>query len=57
MSRREHGQYDAARRSKDGVAFRCRSQVGRSRVRRAVENDNSGCVGKESDQHGGVEKL
>ncbi|MCI66306.1 hypothetical protein A2U01_0087564, partial [Trifolium medium] len=45
MSRREQGQYDVARKIKDGVAFRCRPRVGRSRVRRAVENDNSGCVG------------
>ncbi|MCI47964.1 hypothetical protein A2U01_0069206, partial [Trifolium medium] len=54
----EREQYAVERRRKDGAAFRGRSRVGRSRVHRSVENDNSGCVGgKEFDQDGGVEKL
>ncbi|MCI49710.1 hypothetical protein A2U01_0070954, partial [Trifolium medium] len=45
MKRSEQGQYAVERRRKDGAEFRWRSRVGRSHVRRPVENDNSGCVG------------
>ncbi|MCI61397.1 hypothetical protein A2U01_0082654, partial [Trifolium medium] len=56
--RSEQEQFTVERRRKDGAEFRGRSRVGRSRVHRPVENDNSGCVGgKEFDQNGGVEKL
>ncbi|MCI77161.1 hypothetical protein A2U01_0098431, partial [Trifolium medium] len=52
------GQFAVERRNKVAAELRRRSRVGRSRVRRPVQNDNSGCVGgKEYDQPGGVEKL
>ncbi|MCI30380.1 hypothetical protein A2U01_0051589, partial [Trifolium medium] len=58
VERSEQGQFAVERRRKVGAEPRRRSCAGRSRVRRPVQNVNSGCVGgKECDQHGGVEKL
>ncbi|MCI24592.1 papain family cysteine protease, partial [Trifolium medium] len=54
----EQRRYNVERRRKVDVEIRGRSRVGRSRVRRHVENDNSGYVSrKEHDQQGGVENL
>ncbi|MCI22769.1 hypothetical protein A2U01_0043945, partial [Trifolium medium] len=54
----EQGRFNVECRRKEVVEIRRRPRVGRSCVRRHVENDDSGCVGgKEHDHNGGVENL
>ncbi|MCI34566.1 hypothetical protein A2U01_0055786, partial [Trifolium medium] len=45
VERSVQGQFAVERRNKVGAELRRQSRVGRSRVRRPVQNANSGCVG------------